>query len=129
MTTEGPLSEISGPYFSLAPAAIDIGHVDSLDGPDLRREVVIETLMVENRSKSETAQRVAWGRRFLAATVVVPPSISELLNTDTMPYLRSYETKLRRPGSVLFRWHGSRSAPMSAGRKCEPPSSSLSASK
>ena len=31
--TEGPLSEISGPYFSLAPAAIDIGHVDSLDGP------------------------------------------------------------------------------------------------
>ena len=30
--TEGPLSEISGPYFSLAPAAIDIGHVDSLDG-------------------------------------------------------------------------------------------------
>lgn len=31
--TEGPLSEISGPYFSLDPAAIDIGHVDSLDGP------------------------------------------------------------------------------------------------
>ena len=27
--------------------------------------------MVENRNKSETAQRVAWGRRFLAATVVV----------------------------------------------------------
>ena len=85
--TEGPLSEISGPYFSLDPAAIDIGHVDSLDGPDLRREVVIETLMVENRSKSEIAQRVAWGRRFLAATVVVPPSISELLNTDAMAVL------------------------------------------
>ena len=31
--TEGPLSEISDPYFSLDPAAIDIGHVDSLDGP------------------------------------------------------------------------------------------------
>jgi hypothetical protein len=30
--TEGPLSEISGPYFSLAPAAKDIGHVHSLDG-------------------------------------------------------------------------------------------------
>jgi hypothetical protein len=43
--------------------------------------------MVENRSKSETAQRVAWGRRFLAATVVVPPSISELLNTDAMAVL------------------------------------------
>ena len=48
---------------------------------------MIETLMVENRSKSETAQRVAWGRRFLAATVVVPPSISELLNTDAMAVL------------------------------------------
>jgi hypothetical protein len=35
--TEGPLSEISGPYFSLAAAAKDVGHVDSLDGPDLRR--------------------------------------------------------------------------------------------
>src|SRR6476661_7178544 len=31
--TEGPRSEISDPYFSLDPAAIDIGHVDSLDGP------------------------------------------------------------------------------------------------
>ena len=30
MTTEGPLSEISGPYFSLAPAAKDIGHVEFL---------------------------------------------------------------------------------------------------
>lgn len=85
--TEGPLSEISGPYFSLAPAVERYRRVDSLDGPDLRREVVIETLMVENRNKSETAQRVAWGRRFLAATVVVPPSISELLNTDAMAVL------------------------------------------
>ena len=33
MTTEGPLF-ISGPYFSFEPAAIDIGHVDSLDGHD-----------------------------------------------------------------------------------------------
>ena len=31
--TEGPLSEISGPYFSLDPAAIDMGRVNSLDGP------------------------------------------------------------------------------------------------
>ena len=48
---------------------------------------MIETLMVENRNKLETAQRVAWGRRFLAATVVVPPSIGELLNTDAMAVL------------------------------------------
>ena len=91
---------------------------------------MIETLMVENRNKSETAQRVAWGRRFLAATVVVPPSISELLNTDAMALLAVIRNEAAAiPGSVLFRWHGSRSAPMSAGRKCEPPSSSLSASK
>src|SRR6476661_3952544 len=43
--------------------------------------------MAENRNKTETVQRVAWGRRFLAATVVVPPSISELLNTDAMAVL------------------------------------------
>ena len=43
--------------------------------------------MAENRSKPETSQRVAWGRRFLAATVVVPPSIRELLNTDAIAVL------------------------------------------
>src|SRR4029077_13465559 len=43
--------------------------------------------MAENRNKTETVQRVAWGSRFLAATVVVPPSISELLNTDAMAVL------------------------------------------
>ena len=43
--------------------------------------------MAENSNKSETVQRVAWGRRFLAATVVVPPSIGEHLNTDAMAVL------------------------------------------
>src|SRR6185312_1202631 len=43
--------------------------------------------MAENRNKTQTVQRVAWGRRFLGATVVVPPSISELLNTDAMAVL------------------------------------------
>jgi len=43
--------------------------------------------MAENSNKSETVQRVAWGRRFLAATVVVPPSIDEHLNTDAMAVL------------------------------------------
>jgi hypothetical protein len=28
-----------------------------------------------------------WGRRFLAATVVVPPNMAELLNTDAMAVL------------------------------------------
>jgi hypothetical protein len=83
----GRCPKSAAPTLASPPPLKDIGRVDSLDGPDLRKEVVIETLMVENRSKSETAQRVAWGRRFLAATVVVPPSISELLNTDAMAVL------------------------------------------
>ena len=43
--------------------------------------------MVENSNKSETVQRVVRGRRFLAATVVVPPSMGEHLNTDAMDVL------------------------------------------
>jgi hypothetical protein len=43
--------------------------------------------MVENSNKSETVQRVVWGRRFLAATVVVPPSMDEHLNIDAMAVL------------------------------------------
>ena len=43
--------------------------------------------MVENSNKSETVPRVVWGRRFLAATVVVPPSIGEHLNIDAMAVL------------------------------------------
>ena len=38
--------------------------------------------MAENRDKAEIVRRVVWGRRFLAATVVVPPSMAEHLNTD-----------------------------------------------
>jgi hypothetical protein len=43
--------------------------------------------MAENRNKSEIVQRVVWGRRFLAATVVVPPSMGEHLNIDAMAVL------------------------------------------
>jgi hypothetical protein len=32
-------------------------------------------------------RRVVWGRRFLAATVVVPSSMSERLNTDALAVL------------------------------------------
>jgi hypothetical protein len=42
--------------------------------------------MAENRSKADTVRRV-WGRRFLAATVVVPPSMAEHLNMDAMAVL------------------------------------------
>jgi hypothetical protein len=43
--------------------------------------------MVKNSNKSETVPRVVWGRRFLAATVVVPPSMDEHLNIDAMAVL------------------------------------------
>jgi hypothetical protein len=43
--------------------------------------------MAENSNKSDTVQPVASGRRFLAATVLVPPSIGEQLNTDAMAVL------------------------------------------
>ena len=66
---------------------MSIPWTDLVSIPEVVNLIVIETLMVENRNKSETVQRVAWGRRFLAATVIVPPSISELLNTDAMAVL------------------------------------------
>ena len=43
--------------------------------------------MVKKSNKSETVPRVVWGRRFLAATVVVPPSMDEHLNIDAMAVL------------------------------------------
>ena len=43
--------------------------------------------MVANSDKAETVQRVLSGRRFLAATVVVPPSMGEHLNINAMAVL------------------------------------------
>src|SRR3954452_3875940 len=43
--------------------------------------------MADNSNKSDTVQPVASGRRLLAATVLVPPSIGEHLNTDAMAVL------------------------------------------
>jgi hypothetical protein len=43
--------------------------------------------MGDKSKMEETIRRVAWGRRFLAATVVVPPSVAEHLNTDAMAVL------------------------------------------
>jgi hypothetical protein len=34
--------------------------------------------------ESKPIRRVVWGCRFLAATVVVPPSMAERLNTDAL---------------------------------------------
>jgi hypothetical protein len=47
-----------------------------------------EGLPMGDKSRmEETIRRVVWGRRFLAATVVVPPSVAEHLNTDAMAVL------------------------------------------
>ena len=43
--------------------------------------------MAEDTSKTAPVRRVMWGRRFLAATVVVPPDVAERLNTDAMAVL------------------------------------------
>ena len=41
--------------------------------------------MAEDTSKTAPVRRVVmWGRRFLAATVVVPPDVVEFLNTDAV---------------------------------------------
>ena len=43
--------------------------------------------MAEGSKKAGAARRVVWGRRFLAATVVVPPSMADHLNMDAMAVL------------------------------------------
>jgi Helix-turn-helix domain len=43
--------------------------------------------MTEDTSKPAPLRPVMWGRRFLAATVVVPPNVAELLSTDAMAVL------------------------------------------
>jgi DNA-binding transcriptional regulator LsrR (DeoR family) len=44
-------------------------------------------LTAADKSKTEPTRRVVWGRRFLAATVVVPPDVAEHLNMDAMAVL------------------------------------------
>jgi len=54
--------------------------------------------MAEDTSKTAPARRVMWGRRFLAATVVVPPEVAELLNTDAMAVLAVIRDEARVTG-------------------------------
>jgi hypothetical protein len=54
--------------------------------------------MAENRNKADTVRRVVWGRRFLAATVVVPPSMAEHLNTDAMAVLAVIRNEAKATG-------------------------------
>jgi hypothetical protein len=43
-------------------------------------------------------RRVVWGRRFLAATVVVPSSMSERLNTDALAVLAVIRDEAKATG-------------------------------
>jgi hypothetical protein len=58
--------------------------------------------MAEDTSKTAPARRVIWGRRFLAATVVVPPEVAELLNTDAMAVLAVIRDEASATGKCVL---------------------------
>jgi hypothetical protein len=58
--------------------------------------------MAEDTSKTAPARRVMWGRRFLAATVVVPPNVAEQLNTDAMAVLAVIRDEARATGKCIL---------------------------
>jgi hypothetical protein len=58
--------------------------------------------MAENSNKSDTVHPVASGRRFLAATVLVPPSIGEQLNTDAMAVLAVIRNEAAATGNCTL---------------------------
>jgi len=59
--------------------------------------------MTEDTSKTARVRRVVlWGRRFLAATVVVPPDVAERLNTDAMAVLAVIRDETRATGKCTL---------------------------
>src|SRR5262249_19834743 len=56
----------------------------------------------DDTSKTAPVRGVIWGRRFLAATVVVPPDVAELLNTDTMAVLAVIRDEARATGKCTL---------------------------
>ena len=54
--------------------------------------------MDDTSKKSEPPIRRAWGRRFLASTVVVPPDVAEHLNTDAMAVLAVIRNEAQASG-------------------------------
>jgi hypothetical protein len=59
--------------------------------------------MAEDTSKTTRVRRVVlWGRRFLAATVVVPPDVAERLNTDAMAVLAVIRDETRATGKCTL---------------------------
>jgi len=59
--------------------------------------------MAEDTSKTAPVRGVVlWGRRFLAATVVVPPDVAKLLNTDAMAVLAVIRDEARANGKCTL---------------------------
>ena len=58
--------------------------------------------MAEGTSKTAPVRRVMWGRRFLAATVVVPPDVAERLNADAMAVLAVIRDEARGTGKCTL---------------------------
>jgi hypothetical protein len=59
-------------------------------------------LTAADKSKTEPARRVVWGRRFLAATVVVPPDVAEQLNMDAMAVLAVIRNEAQTTGKCTL---------------------------
>jgi hypothetical protein len=68
--------------------------------------------------------RRVWDRRFLAATVVVPLSMTERLNTHALAVLAVIRDEAKAAGRLLFQWHGLLSVPTSVEPKHGLPSGS-----
>jgi hypothetical protein len=55
-----------------------------------------------DKSKTEPARRVVWGRRFLASTVVVAPEVAERLNMDAMAVLAVIRNEAQTTGKCIL---------------------------
>ena len=58
--------------------------------------------MAEDTSKTVPVRRMMWGRRFLAATVVVPPDVAKLFNTEAMAVLAVIRDEARATGKCTL---------------------------
>jgi hypothetical protein len=54
------------------------------------------------RAENKPIRRVMWGRRFLAATVVVPPSVAEHLNIDLLAVLAVIRDEAKATGKCTL---------------------------
>src|SRR5262245_23347168 len=76
--------------------------------------------MAEDTSETALVRGVVlWGRRFLAATVVVPPDVAKLLNTDAMAVLAVIRDEARATGKCTLSVARIAEEPTSAGGRAK----------